>query len=89
MSSRRSVSATVNVEDIVKSVTSASTQRLSGIVRSSVLLSSRFKLSFMPGIPNPTTIFLLPSEITFPLSIVTLLNVSFGRIIPVIMTNGV
>ena len=33
--------------------------------------------------------FLFPSEIILPLSIVTLLKVSFGSIIPVIITNGV
>ena len=86
----RSLKPTVNVEDISKSVTSASTSRLSGIVRSSAsLISSRFRLSFNPGIPNPTTILLFPSEITFPLSIVTFVKLSFGRIIPVIITKAV
>ena len=94
ISSSRSVRATVKVEDIVKSVTSASISKFSGIVTplssaSFVVSSSRSRLSFSPGIPNPTTILRLPSEITFPLSIVTLLKVSFGRIIPVIMINGV
>ena len=50
---------------------------------------SRSRSSFSPGIPNPRTIFLLPSLIIFPLSIVTFEKLSPGRIIPVIMTKGV
>ena len=92
--------ATVREELIEKSVTSASIDTLSGMSISSVLSSlflsssaersivSSFKLSLRPGIPTPTTIFLLPSEITFPLSMVTLENVSSGRIIAVSITNG-
>ena len=101
ISFNRSDNATVREELIEKSVTSASIDTLSGMSISSVLSSlllssssveresvSSFKLSLRPGIPTPTTIFLLPSEITFPLSMVTLENVSSGSIIAVSITNG-
>ena len=87
--SRISVNAKVNVELIVKSVTSASIVNSSGISRSissSTLFRSR--LSASPGIPTPITIFLWPSERTFPLSIVTFVKLSVGRIIAVAITNG-
>ena len=47
----------VEILDIVKSVTSASTLKLSGIVTLSLSSLLKFRLSFNPGIPNPTTIF--------------------------------
>ena len=52
----------------------------------STLLRSR--LSERPGRPTPTAMFLCPSESTFPLSIVTFVKLSTGRIIAVTITNG-
>ena len=83
-----SVSATVNVEFISQSVTSASTVNPSGIFTSSAISEDISRLSFIPGIPKPTTTFLLPSEITLPLSTVTLEKLSVERIIPVTITKG-
>ena len=83
-----SVNATVNAELISQSVTSASIVNPSGISTSSAISEDISRLSFIPGIPNPTTTFLLPSEITLPLSTVTLEKLSVERIIPVTITNG-
>ena len=76
----------MKVEDIRKSVTSAEISRLSGSVMEVSSLIPRLSLS--PGVVNPSTIFRFPSEMTFPLSIITLENVSVGRISPVSMTKG-
>ena len=87
--SRISVIPKVNVELMLKSVTSASIVNPSGISISrslSTLLRSR--LSESPGRPTPTAMFLCPSESTFPLSIVTFVKLSTGRIIAVTITNG-
>ena len=96
MVSRTSSSATVKVESREKFSTSAVISRLSGSskslsqdTRSSRESEFNPRLSCRPGIPNPITMFLLPSEMTLPLSILTLEKVSCGRIIPVIRTNGV
>ena len=89
MESRRSVIPKVKVELMLKSVTSASIVKPSGISMSislSMLLRSR--LSASPGRPTPTAMFLCPSERTLPLSIVTFVKLSTGRIIAVTMTNG-
>ena len=85
---KMSVIATVKVESISKSVTSAVISRLSGSVISFSWSLERFRLSFKPGIATPITIFLLPSDTTFPLSITMLEKCSSGRIIPVTITNG-
>lgn len=68
---------------------SGSSKSLSPDTRSSRESEFNPRLSCRPGIPNPITMFLLPSEMTLPLSILTLEKVSCGRIIPVIRTNGV
>ena len=83
-----SVDAMVTVGPTVASFTSAVIFTLSGISRSSSV-SSSFRLSERPGRPIPSTIFLSPSEITFPLSTWTLLYSSAESIIAVTMAKGV
>ena len=71
-----------------QSVTSASMVKPSGMSILSERSSLKSRLAFRPGTATPTTISLSPSEITFPLSMVTLEKLSEERIIPVTITNG-
>ena len=55
--------------------------------KKSALYNTAFELFTTKGLAK-TTISLSPSEITFPLSMVTLEKLSEERIIPVTITNG-
>ena len=99
MSEKNSDVATVYVDFISKSVTSAFivtvSVTLSFILLRSISTSSprsrlsRSRLSERPGIPYAITILFSPSDTTLPLSIVKFLKLSTGSIIPVTITNGV
>ena len=72
-----------------KSSTSADISKYSGISISRLSPSNlRFKVSFKPGIVIPSAIILSPTLLTLPLVTSTLLNLSVGRRVPVIIVNG-
>ena len=86
---RRFEVATESVISSEKSVTSALTSKYSGISRSAFFPSKlMLRLSLRPGIVIPTTTLLSEASTTLPFVTSTLLKLSFGSIIPVIIVNG-
>ena len=83
-----SFDTTVTEVVISKSLTSASTSKLSGISTSSPSISSSARLSFSPGNAIPTTISLSPSEITLPFLTSTFTNFPVSRTAALAAMNG-
>ena len=83
-----SAEAIVILVPTIASLTSAVIVTVSGISMS-ISRSFRFRSFASPGNATPTTIFLSPSEISFPFSTDTLLYSSEESIIALTMVNGV